>query len=542
MKRVSTARSVAGRNAKARTAGPPGALSGRHRGGPEEIRRVRSRGHHRIRRRPHDPRESAPAQAGPFYRYISVVCLAGALVLVASLISALTHHVALDGPYIYIVLLLLVAELRPLIKTDRRDPGGLTTSEAFVFALLLHWGLAPALLAMVVAIGIADAARRKRPWRTAFNIAQFALAYSAASLVLIVTSVGIHDHNQASIEAHDLPAVALAGLVFFLVNDVLVAGAVARHERIAWKAVLLEAPGYRIVSTAALLCLSPLLVVVAERSSGFLPLVLVPLYAVGQAAALAQERERQALHDPLTGLANRTQLLERALPALAASAGEAPTVALLMVDLDGFKEVNDTHGHLAGDELLRLVGARLAAAVRPADMVARFGGDEFAILLCDLSPDDLAELDADAADPDPTGRGAVITSAGTASPEEVAHHVAARIRQALREPYQIGPLTVSVGASVGTAVAPAGDADIDALLHAADVAMYAVKAAQRRRRRAADVTPDHVTDSGGGGQEGVLRQSVESISLVDLEDGSLGVAGMRFPPHRVPAGRRRPRS
>jgi GGDEF domain-containing protein len=266
----------------------------------------------------------------------------------------------------------------------------------------------------------------------------------------------------------------------------------------------------------------------------------VPLYAVGQAAALAQERERQALHDPLTGLANRTQLLERALPALAASAGEAPTVALLMVDLDGFKEVNDTHGHLAGDELLRLVGARLAAAVRPADMVARFGGDEFAILLCDLSPDDLGELNPDAADPDPADRGAAITSAGTASPEEVAHHVAARIRQALREPYQIGPLAVSVGASVGTAVAPAGDADVDALLHAADVAMYAVKAA--RRRRAADMTPDHVTDSEGGGHEGALRQPVESISLVDLEHGSLGAAGMRFPPHRVPSGRRRPRS
>ena len=88
------------------------------------------------------------------------------------------------------------------------------------------------------------------------------------------------------------------------------------------KSVLLDAPGYRIVSTAALLCLSPLLVVVAERSSGFLPLLLVPLYAVGQAAALAQERERQALHDPLTGLANRTQLLERARPALASARGE----------------------------------------------------------------------------------------------------------------------------------------------------------------------------------------------------------------------------
>jgi GGDEF domain-containing protein len=274
--------------------------------------------------------------------------------------------------------------------------------------------------------------------------------------------------------------------------------------------------------------------------------VLVPLYAVGQAAALAQERERQALHDPLTGLANRTQLLERARPALAA-AGSAPTVALLMVDLDDFKEVNDTHGHLAGDELLRLVGARLAAAVRPADMVARFGGDEFAILLCDLSPDDLGELDADSFAPEPNGRGSVITSADAPSPEEVAHHVATRIRQALRMPYQIGGIAVSVGASVGIAVAPAGDSDVDALLHAADVAMYAIKGVRRRLRAEYEASPEGETGAWSevhesyGAHEGVPQQG-DSISLVDLEEGSLSIAGSRFTPHRIPTGRRRPRS
>ncbi len=438
-----------------------------------------------------DPRELAPVNdSGSFWRYLALVCGAGAMVLVAELFSAIRHHQRWDGSYLAVVILLLVAELRPLVKSDKRDPAGLTTSETFVFALLLHWGLSLALLAMVVAMVIADAVRGRRPWRTAFNIAQYALAYGAASLVLIVSSVDVADHGGASIGAHDLPAIAAAGVAFFLVNDLLVAIAVGLHQKVTRKSVLLDGPGYRIVSTAALLCLSPLLVVVAERSSGFLPLLLVPLYAVGQAAALAQERERQALHDPLTGLANRTQLLERALPALASTSGPVPPVALLMVDLDDFKAVNDTHGHLAGDELLRLVGARLSAAVRPGDVVARFGGDEFAVLLCDLSSDVPAGTSA-ALDPEAPDAPDVSESPEpleTLPPEAVVEQVAARIRLALSEPYQIAGIAVTVGASVGTAVTPPAGGDVDALLHAADVAMYRVKAHRRTPVATVDVS------------------------------------------------------
>ena len=414
--------------------------------------------------------------------------------LAGALVSALRAPPTFDASYGAMVALLLIAELRPLVKSDQRDPGGLSISEAFVFALLLHWGLAPALLAMIVTVVAADLVRGRRPWRTAFNIGQYALSYGAAAVVLIAASVEPPDHGGASVQAHDLPAIAAAAIAFFLVNDLLVAGVIMRHERVHLRSVLLDAPIYRVVSTTAVLCLAPLLVVVAERSAGFLPLLLVPLYAVGLAAARAQERERQALHDPLTGLANRTQLLERARPALTSAGSDAPPVALLMVDLDGFKDVNDTFGHLAGDELLRLVGARLTGAVRPDDMVARFGGDEFAILLSDLSAESVANWPSLAGASERVGQApspGQSRGAWPVSPDEVADQVAGRIRHALGEPYQIDGMALTVGASVGTAVAPASGADIDALLHAADVAMYAVKAqrhaltAQRRAEAAA---------------------------------------------------------
>jgi diguanylate cyclase (GGDEF)-like protein/PAS domain S-box-containing protein len=160
-----------------------------------------------------------------------------------------------------------------------------------------------------------------------------------------------------------------------------------------------------------------------------------------------QQLERQALHDPLTKLPNRVLLMDRARQALARLHRGRSPVALLFIDLDRFKAVNDTLGHAAGDELLILVAERLDGVLRDSDTVARLGGDEFVILAEDL--------DGDA--------------------EAIA--VAERVLHALEESFQVGAAEISMRASVGVAVAHDASANAEDLLREADMAMYRAKGA-----------------------------------------------------------------
>jgi diguanylate cyclase (GGDEF)-like protein len=153
----------------------------------------------------------------------------------------------------------------------------------------------------------------------------------------------------------------------------------------------------------------------------------------------------QAYHDALTGLPNRSRLIDRAGEAIEVAGATGSRLALLLLDLNGFKQVNDTAGHHTGDALLHAVGRRLAGALRDGDLVARLGGDEFAVLLT--------------RDPD----------------EQRATAIAERLHERLRQPYDIEDRPVMVGASIGVALFPADAADIESLLRAADAAMYRAK-------------------------------------------------------------------
>jgi diguanylate cyclase (GGDEF)-like protein len=163
-------------------------------------------------------------------------------------------------------------------------------------------------------------------------------------------------------------------------------------------------------------------------------------------ARASRRLRHQASHDSLTGLSNRVELYELGERALAAAQRDGELAALMLIDLDRFKEVNDTMGHEQGDRLLVDVATRLRGVLRGSDILARLGGDEFAVL---------------AALPN---RGAL-------------GEVATRLRTALSRPFDLGGVAIELGASLGIAVQPDHGDDVSTLLRHADVAMYEAKRA-----------------------------------------------------------------
>lgn len=192
-----------------------------------------------------------------------------------------------------------------------------------------------------------------------------------------------------------------------------------------------------------------------------------PMFVQGVMFDITPQKEAElslqhmAYHDTLTGLPNRAMFEEHLDLAIARARRSGRSVAVLFMDLDGFKGVNDSMGHAAGDELLCSVASRLAEATRDTDLVARLGGDEFLVLLADL-PDD---------------RG------GTA--DAVVQAVADRVAAAVGRPVPLRGHTIEITISVGAGLFPHGARDAEELMSRADAAMYAHKS----RGAIARITP-----------------------------------------------------
>lgn len=333
---------------------------------------------------------------------------------------------------------------------------GLTSVWTFAGALHLPAALAAAVAALVQAHMWLRTGRARAPlYKHLFTTASVVLACGAAGAV-----------NAAAVGGGGVLTLVCAAVAYTTVNSGLVAAAVAQSATSPDLSTLFGDGDANILEVATL-ALGALVAMVVKIDPWLVALVLPPLLVL-QRAALVHQLEQDAATDGKTGLLNARTWSARAEDRLRRATRHRAPHAVLVLDLDHFKSVNDHHGHLAGDQVLVAVAAALQDEVRDRDLVGRFGGEEFVVLLAGPKGGSEAELAA----------------------------VAERIRQRVetlwvdvatpRGTARVEDLSVSVGG----ALHPGGRADLAGLLRTADTALYSAKRAGRNQVRMALVLPD----------------------------------------------------
>ena len=392
----------------------------------------------------------APIRVTKLVLFMLLVCAAGLPLAAQSLVRLVTHP-ELPHPASIAVLVaaMLLGELLPIHISRPGRTGEVTVSSTFALALAVCAPLGIAVLAQGLPLVVDDLRRGKDPLRPLFNIAQYSLTFAASRTVVLLVA-GDLPASPVDFAQRHLVAIFLAGAVFFLVNHGVVGTAIALATRQLVRRHLVEDIQFQLLTSGLLLCLAPLALVGVAFSPVLIVVLLLPIAAVRRSAATAVARERDALHDSLTGLGNRALLQTRLAQALReVDEGSAAGTVLIMLDLDHFKEINDTLGHPVGDQLLLDVARRMQESVRQDAFVARLGGDEFAIV-------------ASVAHDQPDAR-------------LVGLRLAERLSQVLSEPTTLAGVRVDVRASIGIALSPDHGTDVDELLARADVALYAAK-------------------------------------------------------------------
>ncbi|MET8708645.1 putative bifunctional diguanylate cyclase/phosphodiesterase [Streptomyces californicus] len=325
--------------------------------------------------------------------------------------------------------------------------GGTGSGAALTLAVLLLYGWLPAVLVSLAVVVLVGTARRHRWWQGLLHGGVDMLGIAAAALVLAAFGeIPTVEEPWRPLDwgVAAVPELLLTASTYLLVTRVLLWYAQAPHNgglpTIARTAMLRQG-----LVAVALLGLAPLICAVAMSMPVLLPLFAVPLIALDSTLWIARARAEEQLRDPLTGLPNRQWLLERTWSALEDAESIGTRSALVLIDLDRFRAVNDTLGHLAGDRLLLQIAERLRLALPRGAEAARLGGDEFAVLLPHTD--------------------------STTSAQQVARHLVAE----LSSPLDLDGLTLVLEASAGVAVYPDHSLDAEGLLRRADVAMYQAK-------------------------------------------------------------------
>jgi diguanylate cyclase (GGDEF)-like protein len=379
----------------------------------------------------------------------------------------------------------LIGELLPIRIPRGTHVEEVTISSAFALALLIVFGAATAVAVYAGACLAADALRRTAPLKALFNAGQSALSISAAGLVLAAL-LG----HPASFAGGQVPAILAAAGVFFLLDHGLALTAVALLGGEPFVVQLRRDAAFHAWTNGFLLTLTPMVVAGAKESLWLVPLLFCPMLAIYFGGRQAVTSAHRALHDELTGLPNRALLYKR-LEEIAESGRDA--LAVVLVDLDDFRAVNDTLGHQHGDTLLEHVAERLDSAVEQDEFLARFGGDEFAIVRAALT--DAAETET----------------------------MAKRIGAALAAPFSIKGIAIEVRASMGIATAPSRDLQPHELVRHADVALDRAKERRTLYELYSEANDEYSIDRLV--LAGQLRHGVESGELVLYYQPKLALSG-----------------
>jgi diguanylate cyclase (GGDEF)-like protein len=390
------------------------------------------------------------------------VVVAGLTALLLVVLASDLSWLAAD-PTTYGVLsaLVLIGALRPILVPRGDHHDSIAVSTTFVLALALIGPLALPLAVQAVAVAAAEQ-RAGNPWRrVCVDVARHVLTLCAARGVFALTADVPFLHGEDLVLPAELVPALLAGAAFFAVDHLLATLVVALTLEVPVRRRLVEDARFRLTTSGVLLSFAPVAAVAVAETVWLVPLLWLPIAAIHRSAELAAAREREAMHDALTGLPNRELFRMRVARAVEDCERTRRPFGVLLLDLDHFKEINDTLGHQVGDDLIVEVARRVRDNLRPGDTVARLGGDEFAVLTVDLDQ------------------------------EEDGLRVAERLLEALEDPFHAGDVRLDVQASLGLALHPDHGDDVDTLLQHADIALYEAKRERGTVSRYEPTSDDH---------------------------------------------------
>jgi diguanylate cyclase len=416
--------------------------------------------------------------------YVGLVAFVAMAVL--ALAARLQTDVPLLGPspllFVLFVALYVVAEARPLQWLARSGGGEVTASWAFALALFLVAPASSVLVGLFFVGATVELMRGKTLDRVVFNSTQLVVSLGVGFVALYGVSRPTVTPTTNMEMAIWVAGCLMAGAVAIALNSALTCIAIALSQGFRVTSTIRMGFGVTMAMDGLLIALAPVLVVVARVSLVLLPLLMITVIAIFRSAQLALAQRHDANHDLLTSLPNRRFFLERANLALGANTSGDQRMAVVQIDLDGFKSINDRLGHHIGDLLLTSVAGRLSGAVRGNDLVSRFGGDEFVVLLTNLKDTNHA------------------------------YELAQRLHESLCEPFVIEGIMLQSGGSFGVSVFPDHATDLDAMLRQADSAMYLAKAAG-----GGVLLYEPGSHRGGVGRLGLLSSLSEAIDHHELD-------------------------